>query len=94
MEIELYDYPTRYLVHSESVTGDSYLVDLTHFKVGEIFNGSCTCPHFSLNLISKLRNPENKAIHRCKHLRLARENCLDFILPKMKESDPNKDEHP
>lgn len=89
---EIYDYPTRMLVHSESVTGDSYLVDLTAYQVGEVFNGSCTCPSFKLTMERKLKQSENERIYRCKHIRWARENVLDYLLPVMKASDPNQDD--
>lgn len=63
-----------------------------------VYNGSCGrsdmgvigCRNFLFKCEPRLKEPENVGkIYRCKHIRWARENCLDFILPKMKEMDPN-----
>jgi len=89
---EIHDYPTRMLVHSESVSGDSYLVDLCAYKVGEVYNGSCTCPAFHLQLERRLKQIDNSRIYRCKHIRWARENVLDYLLPVMAQNDPNLNE--
>lgn len=94
---EIYDYPTRILVHSESDGDSSYLVDLCAYPVKPdgapvVFNGSCQCKGFYYNCEPNLKTPNNNKVCRCKHIRWARENCLDFILPKMREMDPNIDE--
>lgn len=97
MQGEIHDYPTRILVHSEE-EGDkaAYLVDLCAFDVNKdrlhapIYNGACQCKDFIYRWRPKLKDPVNSGkIYRCKHIRWARENCLDFILPKMAEMDPN-----
>lgn len=101
---EVFDYPTRILVRSESDPDDAYLVELTDFpvpQVGEggevhdIFNGSCQCKHFICDLRPRLRDPNNKSIYRCKHLNWARQHAMDrVLLPYLKKSDPNiPDEH-
>jgi len=86
---EIWDYPTRIRVTSESDINDSYLVDLTDFPVNGIFNGSCQCQHFVCVLRPKIKTPGNTFLHRCKHLRWARDHALDFILPHLKAADPN-----
>lgn len=86
---ELYDYPTRYRVDSESVTGDSYLVELVSHDLYPKNNGSCTCPSFVYAMAPKLKNPDNMKLHRCKHLLFAREKVLDFLLKELDERDPN-----
>lgn len=93
------DYPTRVLVHSESDQDESYLVDLTAFQRGTspdgtpIYNGSCLCRHFLFSCEPKLKDPQyGDKIFRCKHIRWARENVLDYLLPVMKKHDPNLDE--
>jgi len=95
----IHDYPTRMVVHSETDSEESYLVDLCAFPRGKtpegvtIYNGSCLCRHFLYNCESKLKVPEYEGkIFRCKHIRWARENVLDYLLPVMKQHDPNIDE--
>jgi hypothetical protein len=94
---ELYDSPVHILVHSES-EGDkaSYLVDLCGYDVnrynptvGALYNGGCQCKDFLYRCLPKLKDPFNDKVFRCKHIRWARENCLDFILPYLAKSDPN-----
>jgi len=94
MKGEPWDYPTRWLVESESKTGDAYVVNLTdpEFMVGGVYNGSCTCRHFTCTLAPKLRNPLNTFIYRCKHLHYSREALVDFMLPKIQAADPNTPE--
>ncbi len=92
MKLQVHDYPTRFLVTSESDERDSYLVDLTDYKIGEVFNGSCTCPHFQYQLKKRLTEPSNKFNYRCKHIKAARDNALDFLLPYLKAADPNTNE--
>lgn len=99
MKGQIHDYPTRMVVHSETTQEDSYLVDLTAFPRGfseegvQVFNGSCTCDHFRYNCKPKMHMPMyDKALFRCKHIRWARENVLDYLLPVMKQHDPNIDE--
>lgn len=82
---QLYDYPTRVLVDSESVQGDSYLCDLAAFDG----NGSCTCPGFTFNLAPRLKKPGNTSRYRCKHIHWAREMVLDFLIKELDERDPN-----
>lgn len=89
MKAQVYDSPTRGLVESESDNGNSYLVDLSAFPIGPTFNGSCTCPHFVCSLAPKLKQPNNQFIHRCKHLRFYRENCLDMLLAHLVKLDKN-----
>jgi hypothetical protein len=86
---EIWDSPTRIRVSSETDLKDSYLVELTDFQVGGVFNGSCQCRHFICDLRPKLRQPSNSQILRCKHIRWAREHALDFILPVLKRADRN-----
>ena len=83
---EIYDYPTRVLVHSESEGEDSYLCELTDFN----FNGSCTCPHFTFRLAPLLKDPANRNNrYRCKHIKFARDLSFEFLLPKIAAADPN-----
>ena len=90
---EIYDYPTRILVHSETDSEGSYLVDLCAYPVGGLYNGCCQCRNWLYRCLPQLKKPENSGkIFRCKHIRWARENCLDFILPHMAASDPNTPE--
>ncbi len=100
MQGEIFDYPTRLLIHSEA-EGDkaAYLVDLCAYPVTvpgekEVYNGACQCKDFIYRCEPKLRLPDNAAIHRCKHCRAARAMALDFILPEMDRMDPNeREEH-
>lgn len=89
MKGEIYDYPTRYRVDSESVTGDSYLVELVSHGLYPNDNGSCTCPSFLYAMAPKLKNPENQKLYRCKHILFARQQVLDFLLKELDERDPN-----
>jgi len=101
MKGDIFDYPTRYLVESESraqgskvdMEGEptSYMVNLTdpEFIVGGKYNGSCNCRHFRCTLAGRLRNPLNTFIYRCKHINFAREALVDFMLPRLQEADPN-----
>lgn len=99
---EIYDYPTRLLVVSET-EGDkaAYLVDLCAHKrtilpvSGRmiVYNGACQCKSFLYRCQPKLRDPNNNGkLFRCKHINWARENCLDFILPHLAANDPNPPE--
>lgn len=99
MECEIYDYPTRILVHSETDGEASYLVDLCAFpyakdKRGDsLFNGACQCKSFIFRCEPQLKKPENKGkVFRCKHIRHARDNALDYLLPFMCKADPNNPE--
>lgn len=89
MKGEIYDYPTRYRVDSESVTGDSYLVELVSNSAFPHDNGTCTCPSFLLTMAKRLKNPDNTRHYRCKHIIFAREQVLDFLLKELDERDPN-----
>ncbi len=96
---KIHDYPTRLVVHSETDQDESYLVDLTAFQRGTsadgtpIYNGSCMCRHFAFSCEPKLKQPQyDGKIFRCKHIRWARENVLDYLLPVMKQHDPNIEE--
>ena len=89
MKGEVYDYPTRYLVDSESVTGDSYLVELVSPNLFPHSNGSCTCPSFLYSMAPRLKNPENVRLYRCKHILFAREQVLDFLIKELDARDPN-----
>lgn len=93
MQGEIYDYPTRLLVVSET-DGDhaSYLVDLCAYRVGSVFNGACQCKSFMYRCRPQIKLPGNDKICRCKHIRWARENALDFILPHLAAADPNPPE--
>lgn len=86
---KIWDSPTRVWVDSESEHEKGYLIELTDFPVGELFNGSCQCKHFVCNLAPRLRTPGNRAIYRCKHLHWARNNVLDMILHHLKRMDKN-----
>lgn len=99
MRGEVWDYPQFILVHSESEEGAAYLVDLCAFPVGKnsmgkpIFNGKCQCRDFIFRCEPELKKRSNKGkIFRCKHARWARENVLDYLLPIIKENNPNVDE--
>lgn len=85
----IHDYPTRYVVESESVSGDSYLVELVSHGLYPKDNGSCTCPAFVYSCAPRLKNPDNVRLYRCKHLHFAREQVLDFLLKELDERDPN-----
>src|SRR6478736_5337907 len=96
MRGEVHDYPTRIMVLSEEDQEDAYLVDLTEFEVGlndqgcMTFNGSCQCKDFIYRWLPRIKKPENMGkVFRCKHIRWAREHALEFMLPKLKEADPN-----
>jgi hypothetical protein len=89
MRGEIYDYPTRFLVDSESVTGDSYLVELVSYKLFPKENGSCTCPSFLYSCAPRLKNQDNVRLYRCKHILFAREKVLDFLIKELDERDPN-----
>lgn len=95
----VHDYPTRLVVHSESDGDGSYLVDLCAFPYGKddqgnlLFNGACQCRNFVFNCEPLLKKPDNAGrVYRCKHIRWARDNVLDYLLPVMKSHDPNLDE--
>lgn len=98
MEAYVHDYPTRVMVSSRSDPNSWYLVDLCEHKVGEEFNGSCQCGHFLLgegkrpSLKKQLEAPGNTAIHRCAHIRYAREHALEILLPVLAAADPNHHE--
>ena len=95
---EIYDKPTRILVHSESDGESSYLVDLCAYPVEvapdqRVCNGVCQCRDFIYRCEPKLKRPEHAGkIFRCKHLRWARENCFDTILLYLAGIDPNLSE--
>ncbi len=96
---EVWDYPTRILVHSEDDQEQSYLVDLTDHELGlseqgcMTYNGGCQCKDFLYRHLPRLKKPEFMGITmRCKHIRFAREHALEFMLPKLKLADPNHPE--
>ncbi len=89
MKGEIYDYPTRYRVDSESVSGDSYLVELVSQNLFPKENGSCTCPSFLYACAPRLKNPDNTRLYRCKHIHFAREQVLDFLIKELDARDPN-----
>lgn len=87
---EIQDYPTRILVNSEeNPEEEAYLVDLCRYKVGNVFNGVCQCKDFVFRCEPRLKRPDNTTIFRCKHIRYARENVIDALLPIIHASDPN-----
>lgn len=105
MQGRIADYPTRIYVSSESESGVEFLVDLTAHPVktaqGTVFNGSCGrsdlgaigCRHFLFKCEPRLKERQPDKLYRCKHIAWARALALDFVLPHMKASDPNPDEH-
>lgn len=81
-----------------------YLVDLARFprctnQIGAtVFNGSCGrsdlhaigCRDFLFRHEPKMKDPAyDGKIFRCKHIRWARENCLDLVLEYLHRNDPN-----
>lgn len=107
MKVRILDYPTRLGVTSEEEPDREYAVDLVANPRGvdengnAVFNGSCGlgrelfngCKDFLYRCEPKLKDPRfNGQIFRCKHIREARANCLDYLLPKMREMDPNQHE--
>jgi hypothetical protein len=92
----IFDYPTRLLVASEDNPDEEYLVDLVEWELGlnehgvMTFNGSCQCEDYLYRWLPRLKKPENMGkVFRCKHIRWAREHALEFMLPKLKDADPN-----
>lgn len=92
----VHDYPTRILVSSEEEPDDAYLVDLVEWELGlnehgiMTYNGSCQCKSYLYRCLPRLKKPEFMGkVFRCKHIRWAREHALEFMLPKLKEADPN-----
>lgn len=91
------DYPTRIAVTSEEEPECEYLVDLVEWEIGldptnaiMQYNGSCQCKDYLYRCLPRLKKPEFMGkIFRCKHIRWAREHALEFMLPKLKEADPN-----
>ncbi len=102
MKCRLADYPTRFYVTSRTEEGVEYLVDLCAFPVTvdgvRVFNGSCgvrgapetMCNDFRYRCQKTMKIPGK--ICRCAHIIFARENCIDFMLPRMAEADPNRHE--
>jgi hypothetical protein len=93
------------MVHSESESDQSYLVNLGRWPLGRDargvmqYNGSCGCgagigcKDFMYRCEPNLKKPENKGkVYRCKHIRWARENVLDFLIEHMARNDPNRPE--
>lgn len=99
MHGEVHDYPTRVLVHSEEDDNQAYLVDLTEFELGlsdngnMTYNGSCQCKDYLYRCLPRLKKPEFMGkVFRCKHIRWARDHALEFMLPRLKQADPNHPE--
>ncbi len=99
MNARVADYPTRVYVTSEEEPDAEYLVDLTEWELGlsdqgfMTFNGSCQCKDYLYRCLPRLKKPEFMGkVFRCKHVRWAREHALEFMLPKIKQADPNLDE--
>jgi len=44
------------------------------------------------SLKKQLEAPGNTSIHRCAHIRYAREHALEILLPVLASADPNKHE--
>lgn len=97
MTARVADYPTRVYVTSEDEPDEEYLVDLVEHELGldsttglMQFNGSCQCKDYLYRWLPRLKKPEHMGkVFRCKHIRWAREHALEFMLPKLKEADPN-----
>lgn len=102
---DIHDYPTRYVVDSESENGESYLVDLSKWplyktdKGVQVYNGSCGlgaeigCKDFRYRCEPMLKKLENAGkVFRCKHIRWARDNVLDYLIAHCVQNDPNHDE--
>ncbi len=96
MSARIFDYPTRVMVSSEDKPEEEYLVDLVEWELGldkagnMEYNGSCDCKDFLFRCLPMLKKPENMGkVYRCKHLRFARDHALTFLLPHLKQSDPN-----
>lgn len=96
MKAQIYDYPQYLLVHSESDQGAAYLVDLCAFPYGKnevgkpLFNGRCQCKDFLFRCEPNLKKRSNKGkVFRCKHIAHARLVALDYLLPVIKENNPN-----
>ena len=87
------NYPTQYLVYSETETDAVYLVWLTdpRYRILEKFNGSCTCSDFKYRCRKRIKDSNYQAFCRCKHLVAAREESINFILPYLAKMDPNKE---
>ena len=92
----VFDYPTRFLIVSEEDSEQEYLVDLVEHELGldkngnMEFNGGCNCRDFLYRCLPKLKKPEFMGqVHRCKHVRFARSEALNILLPYLKKHDPN-----
>lgn len=100
MKARVADYPTRVYVTSEEEPDCEYLIDLLAWELGldkdtalMQYNGSCQCKDYLYRCLPRLKKAENMGrVFRCKHIRWAREHALEFMLPKLKEADPNIDE--
>lgn len=100
MTARVADYPTRVYVTSEEDPDDEFLINLCEWELGldpetglMQFNGSCQCEDYLYRHLPRLKRPEYMGkVFRCKHIRWAREHALEFMLPKLKEADPNIDE--
>lgn len=72
-----YDGPLRYLVKSRQRPDIEHLVQLDAYR----FNGSCSCEHFSIPLLNKLRGgavPSDDT--RCFHIKHVRSHLLDWFI--------------
>ena len=103
---EIFDYPTRLIVVSETDSEESYLVDLGRWPIYktdkgvQVYNGSCGagagigCKDFRYRCEPMLKKIANAGkVFRCKHIRWARENVLDYLIEHCVNNDPNHDEN-
>lgn len=75
------------------VTSEWYVVDIIAFDG----TGQCNCPDYQIRKEGKVVLGGRGARFRCKHIKLAREWALEFILPKlanainMEDTEPEKE---
>ena len=77
------DPPTCWFVDSDSNPGLSHKVDLEEFEG----NGGCDCEHFMFRFHPLLVRGTNTAPLRCRHIKLAREFCVDLWLANKRRKE-------
>ena len=77
LKAEMYDTHLRWLVESESVEGESHLVDLQEW--------TCTCTDYQTRRASLYRATKDRKLCKCKHIAKSAECFMYLMLDKMIE---------
>jgi hypothetical protein len=72
LKAEMYDTPLRWLVESESVEGESHLVDLQEW--------TCTCTDYTVRRASLYRETKDRKLCACKHVKCSAEAFMYLML--------------